>query len=207
MTVEQERERRNAAAAERANATTAEREQANADAAAQVNATTPEQERERKTAAAAERANASTPEQERANTAAAALSQAMTRLRARLRLESAPGEMPWTWSQITTLGRVVDQGSTTASALAQAEHVRRQSMAETLASLRDHGLVVTEPDPNDGRKTLISATAEGRALIQTIPAAREAWLSGAVQRLLEPDEQQVLIKAAQIMNRIADAEL
>jgi DNA-binding MarR family transcriptional regulator len=148
-----------------------------------------------------------TVEPERADATAAELSKAMIRLRARLRLESAPDEMPWTWSQITTLGRVVDEGATTASALAQAEHVRRQSMAETLASLREHGLVVAEPDPHDGRKTLISATDEGRALVRTIPAAREAWLSGAVRSLLEPDEEQVLLEAARIMNRIADADL
>jgi DNA-binding MarR family transcriptional regulator len=147
-----------------------------------------------------------TAEERQASETAAELTKAMTRLRARLRRESAPDEMPWTWSQLTTLGRVVEQGPTTASALAEAEHVRRQSMAETLAALRTHGLVVTEQDPDDGRKTLISATSAGRALFDTIPAAREAWLTGAVLSLLQPEEQQVLRTAAAIMNRIADAE-
>ena len=145
-------------------------------------------------------------EEERANETAAELSKSMTRLRARLRRESAPDEMPWTWSQLTTLARVVEQGPTTASALAQAEHVRRQSMAETLAALRTDGLILAEPDPTDGRKTLISATPKGRALTATIPAAREAWLSTALRTLLQPDEQQLLLKAAAIMNRLADAE-
>ncbi|MCW2869316.1 MAG: hypothetical protein JWL99_636, partial [Streptomyces oryziradicis] len=36
---------------------------------------------------------------------AAELMKAMTRLRARLRTESAPTEMLWTWSQLTTLVR------------------------------------------------------------------------------------------------------
>jgi DNA-binding MarR family transcriptional regulator len=138
---------------------------------------------------------------------AAELTKAMTRLRARLRSETAPDEMPWTWSQLMTLSRVVEQGPTTASALAQAEHVRRQSMAETLAALRAHGLIVTEPDPTDGRKTLISATNAARALVATIPAAREAWLAGALRGLLRPGEQQILLQASAIMNRIADAEL
>ena len=142
-----------------------------------------------------------------ASEAAAELPKAMTRLRARLRRESAPDEMPWTWSQLTTLVRLVEGGPTTASELAQAEHVRRQSMAETLAVLRDHGLVGSEPDPNDGRKTLISATVQGRELMATIPAAREAWLTHAVSSLLQPDEQQLLVQAAAIMNRLADADL
>ncbi|HWG26589.1 MarR family winged helix-turn-helix transcriptional regulator [Actinospica sp.] len=145
-------------------------------------------------------------EEERANETAAELSKSMVRLRARLRRESAPDEMPWTWSQLTTLARVVEHGPTTASALAQAEHVRRQSMSETLAALRTHGLIVAEPDPSDGRKTLISATREGRDLTATIPAAREAWLSSALRNLLQPEEQQLLLKAAAIMNRLADAE-
>lgn len=145
-------------------------------------------------------------EEDLVNETAVELTKAMMRLRARLRSESAPDEMPWTWSQLTTLGRVVELGPTTTSALAQAEHVRRQSMAETLSALRAHSLITSEQDPSDGRKMLISATPEGRALIATIPAAREAWLAGALRRLLQPGEQQVLLQAAAIMIRVADAE-
>ena len=130
---------------------------------------------------------------------------AMTRLRARLRAESAHGEMPWTWSQLTTLGRIIEEGPTTTSALAQAEHVRRQSMAETIAALRFGGLIGSVQDPVDGRKTLVSATPKGRELISTIPAAREAWLNMTIQTCLDPGEQATLRRAAEIMNRLADA--
>jgi DNA-binding MarR family transcriptional regulator len=133
------------------------------------------------------------------------LMRAMTRLRARLRVESARDEMPWTWSQLTTLGRIIEHGPTTTSALAQAEHVRRQSMAETIATLRSGGLIRSVQDPDDGRKTLISATPKGHELIATIPAAREAWLHVTIQTHLEPDEQATLRRAAEIMNRLADA--
>ena len=142
---------------------------------------------------------------EQAAEAATELMKAMTRLRARLRAESAPTDMPWTWSQLTTLARIVQEGPTTTSALAQAEHVRRQSMAETLAALQVDGLITSDPDPNDGRKTLITATRKGRALSKNIPAAREAWLNIAIQSLLDPVEQQTLRKAAAVMNRIADS--
>ncbi len=131
---------------------------------------------------------------------------AMTRLRARLRAESAPGEMPWTWSQLNTLSRIIREGPTTTSALAQAEHVRRQSMAETIATLRSGGLIRSIQDPEDGRKMLISATAEGEALIATIPAAREAWLEVAIHAQLEPGDQETLRRAAGIMNRLADSD-
>jgi DNA-binding MarR family transcriptional regulator len=143
---------------------------------------------------------------EQAAEAATELMKAMTRLRARLRTESAPSEMSWTWSQLTTLGRIIEQGPTTTSALAQAEHVRRQSMAETLATLHSGGLIGSEQDPNDGRKTLITATRKGKALLKNIPSAREAWLNVTIHALLDPSEQQLLLKAAAVMNRIADSD-
>jgi DNA-binding MarR family transcriptional regulator len=148
-----------------------------------------------------------TKESERAAEAAAELMKAMTRLRARLRTQSAPNEMAWTWSQLTTLGRIIEEGPISTSALALAEHVRRQSMAETLAALQAGGLVASATDPNDGRKTLITATRKGRGLLKHIPAAREAWLNLAIQSLLDSSEQQLLLKAAAVMNRIADSDL
>jgi DNA-binding MarR family transcriptional regulator len=140
-----------------------------------------------------------------ASNVAVELMTAMTRLRARLRIESAPTEMGWTWAQLTTLGRIVSDGPMTTSGLAQAEHVRRQSMAETVAALHADGLICFAPDPTDGRKSLISATAKGKMLSKTIPAAREDWLTNAFHTLLEPSELQTLLKAAAVMNHIADS--
>src|SRR5258707_14804526 len=84
------------------------------------------------------------------------LPRAMIRLRARLRAESAPENMRWTGSQITTLARIAGEGPITVSALAVAEHGRPQSMAETVAALRDEGLVSAKADPPDRRKTLMA---------------------------------------------------
>ncbi|MFF3563549.1 MarR family winged helix-turn-helix transcriptional regulator [Streptomyces sp. NPDC002574] len=137
---------------------------------------------------------------------AAELVKAMTRLRARLRAESALGEARWSWSQLTTLSRIVDEGPIMVKALAAAEHVRRQSMAETVSALRAGGLVTSSEDPADRRRTLISATAEGRRLIETIPAAREAWLEEALRTLVRANERKTLLKAAALMSRIADSD-
>ncbi|WP_052441647.1 MarR family winged helix-turn-helix transcriptional regulator [Streptacidiphilus anmyonensis] len=140
-----------------------------------------------------------------AETVAVELMRAMTRLRARLRREAPIEDLPWNWSHLTALHRIVDEGPLTASDLAQAEHVRRQSMAETLAALREGGLVIAAKDPSDGRKVLFSATPSGRALTERIPAAREAWLSAAVSSSLRDQERRTLHQAAEIMNRLADA--
>ena len=132
------------------------------------------------------------------------LPRAMTRLRARLRTESAPGSMHWTWSQLSTLGRIADEGPTTVSALAVSEHVRHQSMAETVAALRQAGLVSARSDPTDGRKTLMSVTSAGRKLISSIVPVREAWLEAVIEQSLTPVERRTLMKAVDIMERLAD---
>jgi DNA-binding MarR family transcriptional regulator len=132
------------------------------------------------------------------------LPRAMIRLRARLRAESAPAAMPWSWSQLTTLSRIAQEGPTTVSALAVAEHVRPQSMAETVAALREEGLVRAKSDPTDGRKTLMSITPAGRKLVTNIGPIREAWLEAAIDQHLTPAERRTLLKAADIMQRLAD---
>ena len=128
----------------------------------------------------------------------------MVRLRARLRTESAPADRQWSWSQLTTLSRIAADGPTTASALAVAEHVRPQSMAATVAALLGEGFVARHPDPTDGRKTLISITAEGRDILAAIPALREAWLEAVIEQHLSPAERKTLAKATHLMARLAD---
>ncbi|WP_405987292.1 MarR family winged helix-turn-helix transcriptional regulator [Streptomyces sp. NBC_00872] len=135
------------------------------------------------------------------------LMRAMTRLRARLRTEAPIDDLPWNWSHLTTLHRIVQDSPVTATELAQAEHVRRQSMGETLAALRTGGMVTTAKDPNDGRKSLVSAPPAGRTLCERIPAARQAWLAGVIGASLRADERRTLDKAAAIMNRLADSGL
>ncbi|MBR7836833.1 MarR family transcriptional regulator [Actinospica durhamensis] len=137
---------------------------------------------------------------------AGALMAAMTRLRARLRTESAQDELLVTWSQLTTLHRVAQEGPVSIVDLARAEHVRRQSMAETVAALRGQGLVETTKDPDDARRTLVRASAEGATLNAALPLAREAWIKAALLAHTSAREQRILIEAAAIMNRLADSE-
>ena len=132
------------------------------------------------------------------------LPQAMVRLRARLRKESAPRDMRWTWSQISTLNRIAEEGPATVSSLAAAEHVRPQSMAETVAALRQEGLITGKPDPTDGRKTLMSITGAGRKTISNIRPVREAWLEAAIDQHVTAAERRTLLSAALIMERLAD---
>jgi DNA-binding MarR family transcriptional regulator len=135
------------------------------------------------------------------------LTMAMTRLRARLRLESSAPVRSWTWSQLSTLRRIIEHGPTTAAALAQIEHVRPQSIAETLVALKADGLVATAPDPADGRKSLLTATARGHEVSDSVIAQREEWLTRALDATTTPAERRLLAEAATILTRLADSRL
>src|ERR1700758_1515441 len=65
-------------------------------------------------------------------------------------------------AQASVLSRLDREGPQTTSALAVAERVRPQSMAQTLAELESDELIARRPDPADGRRILIELTTRGR---------------------------------------------
>jgi DNA-binding MarR family transcriptional regulator len=132
---------------------------------------------------------------------------AVTRLRSRIRLESGLRSTGIPISQLAVLSRIIDEGPTTAAALATAEHVTQQAIAQSLATLEKRELVTKSRDPADGRKSLVSATESGQALVAGIRASREAWLSRAIEAAVTPDEHSALETTIQILQRIADVDL
>lgn len=135
--------------------------------------------------------------------AAVELALALKRLRARLRAEASPAE-GWTISQLSALRRLVREGPTTASHLARSEHVRPQSMAAIVATLREGDLVTSSPDPDDGRKTVLRATAAGRRLVKARSESREAWLARAIESLDEQGRADALVEAITLLTSLAD---
>ncbi len=63
------------------------------------------------------------------------------------------------------LGRLERDGPATLTALARVENMRSQSMGAIVGPLEEAGFVAGAPDPNDGRQTVLSITALGRASI------------------------------------------
>jgi DNA-binding MarR family transcriptional regulator len=138
-----------------------------------------------------------------AGAASVELTLAMKRLRARLRSESRTEE-GWTISQLSALARIVREGPMTASALASAEHVRPQSIAEIVAALKAGGLVTAAPDPTDGRKSLLRATAAGRRLVASVLESREAWLAQAIDAVVDDGSRAALTDAISLLNALAE---
>jgi DNA-binding MarR family transcriptional regulator len=138
---------------------------------------------------------------------AADLGIAITRLRRRIRKELELESAGWTTTHLAVLTRVIEEGPITTSALSVSEHVRPQSMAETVNALRGAGLIAGDSDPADGRRRLLTATASGRELMATFRASKEAWLSRAIEHVLDDDETQVLKAAVDLLNRLADSSV
>jgi DNA-binding MarR family transcriptional regulator len=137
---------------------------------------------------------------------AVALSTALSRLRSRLRIEGGTFETGLTITQLSTLQRVIDNGPLAGAALAQAEHIRPQSMWETIAVLVEEGLVERRPDPSDGRKVLVAATRKGEQLVDQVLTSREAWLTRALTHLIDQREHRVLDEAIGLLNRLVEYE-
>jgi DNA-binding MarR family transcriptional regulator len=133
------------------------------------------------------------------------LSVAVTRLRSRLREEAGMTSSGFTISQLAILRRVLDMGPVTAASLALVEHVSQQAIAQSVAALKAAGLVGTARDATDGRKVLISATDEGRAMLDALSTSREAWLVQAIDATIGPDERPHLDTAIALLERLAGA--
>jgi DNA-binding MarR family transcriptional regulator len=125
-----------------------------------------------------------------------------SRLRRRL-LEVATAE-DLTPSQTAVLIRLIKDGPASTSQLAGAERVRPQSMATTLAGLDRHGLIVRTPDPEDGRRQLITLTEGGRRHAEKDRKVREEWLVLAMQDRYTDPERRVINEALTLLERLND---
>jgi DNA-binding MarR family transcriptional regulator len=102
--------------------------------------------------------------------------------------------------------RLRNDGPSTASALAAAEHVTHQAVTQTLAGLKRAGLVRSAADPADGRKNVISITPAGNRLFESAIATRDAWLARAIEAVVSPGERAALEKAIELLERLAEAD-
>lgn len=126
----------------------------------------------------------------------------LSRLRRRIREVATDEDL--TPSQESALTLVGKHGAATASALASAEGVRPQSMAATLAALDQHGLIRRSPDPEDGRRQLVTLTEAGRARIEDNRQVREEWLARAFEDRYTETERRTILDALTLLERLSE---
>jgi DNA-binding MarR family transcriptional regulator len=122
--------------------------------------------------------------------------------RLRRRLMEVTDSDDLTPSQASALRRIGGGVTVTASALAAAERVRPQSMAVTLSTLEDLGLISRTPDPADGRRQIIEVTDAGQERVAGARYAGAEWLAARVQEEFSEDEQQTILQAIALLERL-----
>jgi|ERR1039457_5708332 DNA-binding MarR family transcriptional regulator len=121
----------------------------------------------------------------------------------RLRQAQADGDL--SLPESSALVRLDRGGSTTASALAKLEQISQQSMGATLGALEARGLVERRPDPQDGRRAVISATDAGLQALRGRRNARTEQLAKALSTGFTRSELKQLIAVAPLLERLAQS--
>jgi DNA-binding MarR family transcriptional regulator len=103
--------------------------------------------------------------------------------------------------RLSALSVIVFAGPITLGDLAAAEQVRPPTMTRLVDALEAQGLVVRDPDPQDGRVTRVRATAKGRSLLARGRARRVAALARRVEALA-PGERALLADAIPVLEGI-----
>lgn len=109
-------------------------------------------------------------------------------------------------TEITTLGRLYRQDQLLPSELAAMAKVKTQSMSQILKKLEKQNVIVRTPCETDKRKTFISLTETGRKLVEQTRYERDEWLTNAIRKNLSRDERRTLMKAIEIMHKLAGSE-
>jgi DNA-binding MarR family transcriptional regulator len=128
------------------------------------------------------------------------LREAITRFNRRLRRTRPVGDL--TITQISALQSLESGGALTPRELAEIERVAPPTMTRIVARLEERALVQRTPHPTDGRQVLLAPTTAGLDLLAEYRRVRDEWLAHQIATL-SPDERETILRAAEILSRIA----
>jgi DNA-binding MarR family transcriptional regulator len=125
---------------------------------------------------------------------------AITRTSRRLRQEAGPGLSPTLTAALATVDR---HGPLTPSELAKRERVQRPTATRLVARLEELGLLQRAADPLDRRSSLLSVTADGKALLKQMRERKTAYLAHRLEGL-DAEERETLDRGAAILERLLE---
>ena len=97
----------------------------------------------------------------------------------RLRQEAGTDLSP---SQVAALATIERHGPLSPSELADRERIKRPTATRVVRILQSARLIERVQDPDDGRASILSITAEGRALLRRLRARKTAYLAKRLYR-------------------------
>jgi len=121
----------------------------------------------------------------------------------RLRQVQVDGEL--TLPESSALARLDRGGPTTATALAKLEQISPQSMGAPLGTLEARGLIERRPDPEDGRRAVVSVTKAGLQVLRNRRSARTEHVARALSTAFTRTELEQLRVAAPLIERLAQS--
>jgi len=122
------------------------------------------------------------------------------RLYRRFRSERPEGSLGDAALEVLT--RLHKRGPQTLTELSEHDRVSPASMSQTVNRLTSAGYAVRTRDPDDRRKVLFSATADGDELAGATRAQRHAWLDQRLQAL-DSEDRAAIARAMALLGDIA----
>ena len=129
----------------------------------------------------------------------------VTRLVKKLRKHSATG-ITLSLTERSVLGLLNRSGEMLPNELATAEKITTQSMSQILNHLTEMGYINRRASKEDKRKSLISLSAKGTAIVKQVRDEKDNWLYQAVMQTCTAAEIQALKKALVPLKKIVDFE-
>ncbi|MFJ8330834.1 MarR family winged helix-turn-helix transcriptional regulator [Streptomyces sp. NPDC094437] len=120
------------------------------------------------------------------------------------RVRHVPVDGGLTMPERTALSHLERSGPTTSSELARQVQITAQAMGATLSALRARGLAERRPDPNDGRRMVLSVTDAGLQALKDKRSARAELIARSLTSgAFTPAELEQLATAAPLLERLA----
>jgi len=101
------------------------------------------------------------------------------------------------------LAHLAEIGPSRSSVVVEAFEIDKGAGSRQVQHLVERGRVVRQPDPDDGRATLLSVTPAAQARLADVQAHRRTWLDERLGDWTEQDLE-VLVKALGRYNRAFD---
>jgi DNA-binding MarR family transcriptional regulator len=133
---------------------------------------------------------------------AVALRLVVGRIARRLRQTHTVGEM--TSSEASVLARLDHDGAASPGVLADQERIRPQAMASTLATLEERGLVRRQPDPDDGRRAVMTVTTAGHQMLLDRRSEGTQLLTSVLDAEFTGAERHALLAVLPLLDRLAE---